>query len=80
MNEKTDLLIQDGLIRRVESRAEKLSAAQLIAADSAVFDLEGITLYPGFIDVHIHGAVGVDTMNASAEDLNVFHSSWPLRA
>jgi len=33
------------------------------------FDLEGTTLLPGFIDAHIHGAVGVDVMTASAGDL-----------
>lgn len=32
-------------------------------------DLGGLTLYPGFVDAHIHGAVGVDTMEASADDL-----------
>ena len=32
-------------------------------------DLSGLTLLPGFIDVHIHGAVGIDTMDASAEQL-----------
>ncbi|HEY6802371.1 MAG TPA: N-acetylglucosamine-6-phosphate deacetylase [Pyrinomonadaceae bacterium] len=32
-------------------------------------DLDGATLFPGFIDVHIHGAVGVDMMNATAADL-----------
>jgi N-acetylglucosamine-6-phosphate deacetylase len=32
-------------------------------------DLHGLTLFPGFIDVHIHGAVGVDTMEASADNL-----------
>ena len=32
-------------------------------------DLEGLRVYPGFIDLHIHGAVGVDTMAASKEDL-----------
>ena len=32
-------------------------------------DLSGMTLLPGFIDVHIHGAVGIDTMDASAEQL-----------
>ena len=35
-----------------------------------VFDLGGLTLYPGFIDVHIHGSVGVDTMEASPDDLH----------
>src|SRR2546421_3754977 len=37
-------------------------------ADS-VLDLAGCTLFPGFIDMHMHGAVGVDTMTASADEL-----------
>ena len=36
----------------------------------SVVDLDGLTIFPGFIDVHIHGAVGVDTMEALAADLN----------
>jgi N-acetylglucosamine-6-phosphate deacetylase len=36
----------------------------------ATLDLAGLTLLPGFIDVHIHGAVGVDTMEADADDLH----------
>ncbi|HXM35622.1 MAG TPA: N-acetylglucosamine-6-phosphate deacetylase [Pyrinomonadaceae bacterium] len=38
-------------------------------AGAVEYDLAGMTLFPGFIDVHIHGAVGVDTMESSAEDL-----------
>ena len=32
-------------------------------------DLTELTLFPGFIDAHIHGAVGVDVNAASADDL-----------
>ena len=34
-----------------------------------VLDLSGLTLLPGFIDVHIHGAVGVDVMEATPRGL-----------
>jgi len=65
VSEKTNLLIQDGLIRQVfDSPANSSSTAD------STLDLEGLTLYPGFIDVHIHGAVGVDTMEATAADLD----------
>jgi N-acetylglucosamine-6-phosphate deacetylase len=44
------------------------SSSQLQLADS-VIDFAGLTVYPGFIDVHIHGAAAVDTMEANAADL-----------
>jgi N-acetylglucosamine-6-phosphate deacetylase len=37
--------------------------------NESIVDLADLTLFPGFIDVHIHGAVGVDTMEASPEGL-----------
>jgi N-acetylglucosamine-6-phosphate deacetylase len=40
------------------------------ARNPPVINLQGLTLYPGFIDVHIHGAVGVDTMEATTADLS----------
>ena len=58
------VLIEAGRIARVFDAAP----SQPLAADS-VIDLDGLTLFPGFIDVHIHGAVGIDTMTASADDL-----------
>ena len=65
MAEKASLLIHDDRIARVLEPAP----SQLPTSDS-VIDLSGLTLFPGFIDVHIHGAVGVDTMEATAEGLN----------
>ncbi|HVF55229.1 MAG TPA: N-acetylglucosamine-6-phosphate deacetylase [Pyrinomonadaceae bacterium] len=32
--------------------------------------LDGLTLFPGFIDAHIHGAIGVDALAASADELH----------
>lgn len=34
-------------------------------AGAETIDLGGMTILPGFIDVHIHGAVGVDVMDAT---------------
>jgi N-acetylglucosamine-6-phosphate deacetylase len=52
------VLIADGKIASLEGGR----------ADEEI-DLAGATLLPGFIDVHIHGAIGIDVMDASASDL-----------
>ncbi|MDX6531354.1 MAG: N-acetylglucosamine-6-phosphate deacetylase [Blastocatellia bacterium] len=62
--ENSSLLVEAGRIVRVlDSKTD-----QLPSVDS-VLDLNGLTLFPGFIDIHIHGAAGVDTMAATAADL-----------
>src|SRR6185369_11053502 len=40
-----------------------------LRSDAETLSLGGLTVLPGFIDVHIHGAVGVDVMEASADGL-----------
>lgn len=42
----------------------------LYNVDAEVIDLKGKKIVPGFIDIHIHGGVGYDTMNATYEALN----------
>jgi N-acetylglucosamine-6-phosphate deacetylase len=54
------VLIENGRIAEIHPNAS--AAGDL--------DLSGFVLMPGFIDVHIHGAVGVDTLEASAEQLD----------
>jgi N-acetylglucosamine-6-phosphate deacetylase len=62
----TDILVAGGRIERIVPRA---SAAAPPAPADETLELAGLTIFPGFIDVHIHGAVGVDTMEATADDL-----------
>lgn len=68
ISQKTNILIQAGRIASVvESSFDSRHQAPLSA--ESILDLDGLTIYPGLIDVHIHGAVGVDTMEAKASDL-----------
>ncbi|HKG15790.1 MAG TPA: hypothetical protein VKB12_20885, partial [Pyrinomonadaceae bacterium] len=68
--ERADVYVEGGRITRV-SRAETDDAARGAHVPGAdAHDLSGLTLYPGFVDVHIHGSVGVDLMEADAQDLH----------
>jgi N-acetylglucosamine-6-phosphate deacetylase len=58
------ILISHGKISQIIDS----SSLDSVVADS-VIDLDHATIFPGFIDVHIHGAVGVDVNNADAAGL-----------
>jgi len=58
------LLIEDGVIRRLDARANSV-----IPANCRIVDLQDAVLAPGFIDIHIHGGAGHDIMEANAEAL-----------
>jgi N-acetylglucosamine-6-phosphate deacetylase len=51
-----ELVVEDGRIAEIRERSS-----------AAAVDLKGNYLAPGFIDLHIHGALGRDTMEASPE-------------
>ena len=57
--EKADLLVQNG---RIAVLSDSISSATALEE----IDLSNCTLFPGFIDAHIHGAVGIDTNEADA--------------
>jgi N-acetylglucosamine-6-phosphate deacetylase len=59
----TSLLIEAGRIARVLEAPESLSGVKAI-------DLAGLTLFPGFVDLHIHGAIGIDVMTADTSGLH----------
>ena len=64
-------LAEDVSLRIVGDRIGEIADGTISNRESESIDLDGLTLFPGFIDLHIHGSVGVDTLVASASDLGV---------
>src|ERR1700739_1287219 len=54
-----DLLVEDGLISTIRPQAP--------AMGEQIVDLQGNYLAPGFIDLHVHGAMGRDAMEATPD-------------
>src|SRR5437773_9928106 len=76
------LIFPDGVRDGLELVAEegKITAIreQTKSGGEGVINLQGNYLAPGFIDLHVHGALGRDTMEASAEAFRAicdFHAS-----
>ena len=66
-----DVVVEEGKIAAICERS-------LAHREHDVVDLNGNYLAPGFIDLHVHGALGRDTMEASAEAFRSicdFHAS-----
>ncbi len=59
--EKGSVLVENGKIKEINPKDVQ---------DTQVIDAEGMYLSPGFIDVHIHGAGGYDTMDGTYEAIN----------
>ncbi|MGC2352691.1 MAG: amidohydrolase family protein, partial [Candidatus Udaeobacter sp.] len=49
------------------SRRLRRTGEQTRTSSKDVVDLDGNYLAPGFVDLHVHGALGWDTMDSSAE-------------
>lgn len=59
--EKGSILVENGKIKEINPSNVN---------NTEVIDAEGLYLSPGFIDVHIHGAGGCDTMDGTVESIN----------
>src|SRR5271166_2431677 len=62
------LLIEDGLISAVSSRAEQEIPNHATVVDLTE-NLAGAILAPGFVDIHMHGGAGLDVMRAFPAEL-----------
>jgi N-acetylglucosamine-6-phosphate deacetylase len=72
--EKGFIYIKDGKI----AETGLVSSMTADYGDAEVIDLpENSTVVPGFIDVHIHGAGGADTMDATIDAMNTMASVLP---
>ena len=58
------LVVEDGRIASVSSRASKAAASK-----SSLIDFGDAVIAPGFLDIHIHGGAGLDLMQASSSEL-----------
>ena len=63
------VVIEDGWIASISPRV-----AVELPADARVLDFPGATLAPAFFDVHIHGAMGHDVMEATPAALDAMGS------
>lgn len=60
-------LVSDSSVVLSKGLIQTVNGAGFGAGES--FDCAGLTLMPGFIDVHIHGAMGIDVNTADADGL-----------
>jgi N-acetylglucosamine-6-phosphate deacetylase len=63
------VVMEDGQIASISTRA-----AGALPREARVLDFPGATLAPAFFDVHIHGAMGHDVMEATPEALDAMGS------
>jgi N-acetylglucosamine-6-phosphate deacetylase len=73
-----EVVVEEGKIAAIHPPTPRLWRAGEPVRGKELVDLNGNYLAPGFIDLHVHGAIGRDTMEASAEAFRSicdFHAS-----
>src|SRR5512133_2458283 len=62
-----ELVVEQGKIAGLHPSVPRLRRTGEPVHGKEIIDLSGNYLAPGFIDLHVHGALGRDTMEASAD-------------
>jgi N-acetylglucosamine-6-phosphate deacetylase len=78
IREGLEVVVEEGKIAAIRPPTPRLRQTGERVHGKEVFDLDGNYLAPGFIDLHVHGALGRDTMEASPEAFRAicdFHAS-----
>ena len=73
-----EVVVEKGKIAAIQPPTPQVQRTSEPDHEKEVIDLKGNYLAPGFIDLHVHGALGQDTMDASTEALRTvcdFHAS-----
>ena len=63
-----DVVVKDGRFDSVSEKTADTDAAN-DSASQEIIDASGLTMIPGLVDIHFHGAVGYDFCQASKEEL-----------
>ena len=64
-------IIENGFVRYGKTIAEVDSMEHFISREAdEIVEIDGDYLVPGFIDVHSHGGYGLDSMDASADEID----------
>jgi N-acetylglucosamine-6-phosphate deacetylase len=78
IRERLEVVVEEGKIAAIRPHTPRLRRTGERVRGKEVIDLDGNYLAAGFIDLHVHGALGRDTMEASAETFRAicdFHAS-----
>jgi N-acetylglucosamine-6-phosphate deacetylase len=78
IREVNEVVVAHGKIAAINPPTPVLQRRGERVEENEVIDLNGDYLAPGFIDLHVHGALGRDAMEASAEAVRAicdFHAS-----
>ena len=69
-----DKVIEKGYVSFENGKISEVMEGTYLGSDECI-DATGLTMFPGFIDVHVHGSAGIDFMDADVKDYKTIAES-----